>query len=124
MDEIQTRLQETSKTCLDAYTIWVEKKKDSKAQEDLSSAIHELRKVSSRLEIELAISERDQVTSKPLPIPSHRSNPKRGGNAPQSADLPNMDDLPPDTSGAVIQNKGVQRRRRNTQRKAEEGGNE
>lgn len=77
MDEIQTRLQETSEACLKAYAEWVDKKKDVKAQEELSSAIHELRKVSSRLEIELAISERDQMTSKPLPIPSHRSTGKK-----------------------------------------------
>ena len=76
MDEIQTRLQETSQNCLNAYTEWESKKKDRKAQEELSSAIHELRKVSSRLEIELAVSERDQATSKPLPIPSHRANSK------------------------------------------------
>ncbi len=73
MDDTQTRLQETSKNCLDAHKIWEEKKGDKKAQEDLHAAIHELRKVSSRLEIDLAISERDQSVSKPLPIPSHRS---------------------------------------------------
>ncbi len=75
-DDIKTRLQETSKNCLDAFVTWDEKKKDPKAQEDLHAAIHELRKVSSRLEIELAISEREQMTSKPLPIPSHRSHNK------------------------------------------------
>lgn len=76
MDEIQTRLQETSQNCLKAYTEWEKQKKDRKAQEDLSNAIHELRKVSSRLEIELAVSERDQMKSKPIPIPAHRSNNK------------------------------------------------
>ncbi len=73
MDDIQTRLQETSKNCLEAYAAWVGKKQDRKAQEDLHAAIHELRKVSSRLEIELAVSERDQMTAKPLPIPAHKS---------------------------------------------------
>ena len=57
-DDIQTRLKETSQICLDAYVAWEGKKKDTKAQEELHSAIHELRKVSSRLEIELAISEK------------------------------------------------------------------
>lgn len=74
MDEIQTRLQEASQNCIKAYAEWVGKKRDPKAQETLHSSIHELRKVSSRLEIELAISERDQMTAKPLPIPSHRSS--------------------------------------------------
>jgi len=73
MDEIQQRLEETSKNCFDAYGEWISNKKSSQAQEKLHSSIHELRKVSSRLEIELAISERDEVTSKPLPIPPHRS---------------------------------------------------
>ena len=93
MDEIQTRLQETSQNCSEAYGGWVDNKKDKKAQEELHSAIHELRKVSSRLEIELAVSERDQSASKPLPIPAHRSNNKApqtpiindGGNGDQGA---------------------------------------
>lgn len=73
---IQERLKETSQICLEAFISWETKKKDLKAQEELHAAIHELRKVSSRLEIELALSERAQVTSKPLPIPAHRSNMK------------------------------------------------
>lgn len=73
---IQTRLKEASQNCLDAFVGWENKKQDSKAQEALHAAIHELRKVSSRLEIELAMSERDQLSSKPLPIPAHRSNMK------------------------------------------------
>ncbi len=74
MDEIQSRLQETSQNCLKAHAAWAVNKKDSKVQESLSAAIHELRKVCSRLEIDLAISERDQMTSRPLPIPAHRAS--------------------------------------------------
>jgi hypothetical protein len=73
MDEIQTRLQETSQNCLKTYAEWVGKKRDHKAQEELQAAIHELRKVASRLEIDLAVSERDQMTARHIPIPSHRS---------------------------------------------------
>lgn len=79
MDDIQTRLKETSQNCLVAHEAWDTKKQDKKAQEDLHSAIHELRKVSSRLEIELAVSERDKATAKPLPIPSHKSSNKGAG---------------------------------------------
>ncbi len=79
MDDIQTRLKETSQNCLVAHEAWDTKKQDKKAQEELHSAIHELRKVSSRLEIDLAVSERDQATSKPLPIPSHKSSNKNSG---------------------------------------------
>lgn len=88
MDEIHTRLRDTSQTCLKAYEEWAGKKKDQKAQEVLHSAIHELRKVSSRLEIELAVNERDQMTSRPLPIPSHRAN--KGGQ--QGEDFGNEDE--------------------------------
>ncbi|PCI98278.1 MAG: hypothetical protein COB14_08010 [Alphaproteobacteria bacterium] len=79
MDDIQTRLKETSQNCLVAHEAWDSKKQDKKAQEELHSAIHELRKVSSRLEIDLAVSEREKVTAKPLPIPSHKSSNKGAG---------------------------------------------
>lgn len=75
-NDIQERLKETSQNCLDAYIVWEKNNQDPKGQEVLHAAIHELRKVSSRLEIELAMSERDQLAAKPLPIPSHRSNMK------------------------------------------------
>jgi len=73
MDDIQQRLKETSDACVASYEIWSVDKKDSKARTDMQEAIHELRKVSSRLEIELAISEREETTMKKIPIPSHRS---------------------------------------------------
>ena len=72
MDEILKRLQETAQSCAQTYEEWRGKKTDSKAQESLQSAIHELRKVASRLEIELAVRERQDIANKPIPIPSHR----------------------------------------------------
>lgn len=75
--EIKERLKTTSEICQKCYEAWDGNEKDSKARESLQEAIHELRKVASRLEIDLAISERDQMTQKPLPIPSHRDS--RGG---------------------------------------------
>ena len=75
MAEIKARLKETSEECLKAYEVWSKSKKDQKAQEDLHEAIHELRRVSSRLEIELAVSERDQLANKPLPIPVPQIDP-------------------------------------------------
>lgn len=101
--DIQTRLKQTSQDCLDAHGAWEKDKKDAKAQENLHSSIHELRKVSSRLEIELAISERDQMTSKPLPIPSHRSTSKGGDNTSILEDKGN-------TEGPVVQSKPKRRR--------------
>ena len=78
MDEIDKRLKETSEACLKAYEAWNKDKKDGKAREVLQETVHELRKVASRLEIEVAVSERDEMTQKPIPIPPHRDSGKRG----------------------------------------------
>ena len=75
--EVKERLKTTSEVCQKCYEAWDGNDKDVKAREALQEAIHELRKVASRLEIELAISERDQMTQKPIPIPPHRDS--RGG---------------------------------------------
>ena len=73
MDELTTRLKNTSDECLKSYELWSQDKKKSDAREPLQDAVHELRKVAARLEIELAVSERDE-NGKPMPIPGHRSN--------------------------------------------------
>lgn len=77
MDEIKQRLQETSENCFKAYEKWSADKKKADARESLLESIHELRKVASRLEIELATSDRNQSVQKPIPIPPHR-DAKRG----------------------------------------------
>lgn len=77
MDEIKNRLRETSDDCLKAYEAWSSDKKNGKAREALQESVHELRKVASRLEIEIAISERQEMTQKPIPIPPHRDARKR-----------------------------------------------
>jgi len=109
-DNIQERLKDTSQTCLEAFVSWESKKKDKKSQEDLHAAIHELRRVSSRLEIELAMSERDQVTSKPLPIPAHRSNMK--GDAGAILEGNNNDNGNKKGKGSLAQNMHKSKRRR------------
>jgi len=81
MSELKDRLKEESEKCLASYEAWDADRKKSDERETLQESIHDLRKVVSRLEIEIAISERDKVNSKPLPIPSHRSQSKKdGGN--------------------------------------------
>ena len=80
MEEIDKRLKETSENCLKAFEGWDGNRKDKDAQETLQEAIHELRKVASRLEVELAISERDETAAKPLPIPPHRSKRRHNNN--------------------------------------------
>jgi len=114
---IQERLKETSQNCLEAIISWEDKKKDPKAQEELHVAIHELRKVSSRLEIELAMSERAQVTSKPLPIPAHRSNMK--GDV--GAILDNNNDTGNKAKSSLSQSMHKSKRRRAPVRKKPDG---
>lgn len=74
--EIKERLKTTSEACLKCYEAWSGNEKDGKAREALQYAIHELRKVASRLEIDLAVSERNQMTQNPIPIPPHRDAKK------------------------------------------------
>lgn len=77
--DVQQRLKEATEHCLSCYAAWTKDKKDAKSREKIMEAVHELRKVAARLEIELAVSERDQMSSNPIPIPPHRSAQYRGG---------------------------------------------
>ena len=79
MSEIKERLKETADNCLKCYEAWDSSKTDSKVREELQESIHELRKVSSRLEIEIAVSERGKMSDSPIPIPTHRSTSKSKG---------------------------------------------
>lgn len=77
MEEIEQRLKDATDSCLKTHAAWNGNRKDGKAREALMEAVHELRKVAARLEIEIAISERDEMASKPIPIPAHRSNKRK-----------------------------------------------
>ena len=79
MDEIETRLKETADRCIKAYEGWSGAKKDAPLREEMLEAVHELRKVASRLEIVLAASEREDLAQRPIPIPPHRSSRPRSG---------------------------------------------
>lgn len=91
MDEIEKRLREGSENCYNCYEAWKKSQKDSAAREALLEAIHELRKISSRLEIELAISERDEMAQRPIPIPPHRDAQRRGQPQDDAQDFGNED---------------------------------
>lgn len=78
MDDIKQRLEETSKNCLESFQAW-DANKETQTRENLQESIHELRKVASRLEIEITLSERKNTSAKQIPIPSHRSNSKSKG---------------------------------------------
>ncbi len=72
MSDVKERLQTSATACLETYDAWNGDKKDSTKREALQVAVHELRKVVSRLEIDIALSERDG--SKGKPITSHHNN--------------------------------------------------
>lgn len=92
MDEIEKRLRETSDACVKCYEEWRKDEHNSTVREKLQEAIHELRKVSSRLEIEMAVSERQEMARKPLPIPPHRASRNKGQNGSDGPDPYNMAD--------------------------------
>jgi len=85
VDEIEKRLSEASGACIKSYTAWRKDPKEGKNREELMEAVHELRKVGARLEIEIAVSERDEMAAKPIPIPPHRSS-RRGGGEDHGSD--------------------------------------
>ena len=80
MDEIKTRLKDASDACLAKLEAWHGKNTDAAAREGLQEAVHELRKVTARIEIELAVSDRKTQGSEMIPIPAHRASRRPGGD--------------------------------------------
>jgi hypothetical protein len=89
MDDISKRLRDAADNCIKSYEAWAQGKKDIGARESLQEAVHELRKVSARLEIEVAASEREDITQRHIPIPSHRAARHRHGGE-SSGNLPDF----------------------------------
>ena len=89
MDEIEKRLRDAADNCIKFYDLWRKNQKDGKAREEMMESVHELRKIAARLEIEMAISERDEMAAKPIPIPPHRSSRKRPGESTGHEDADN-----------------------------------
>lgn len=120
MEEVKQRLVLAADTCVKAYDKWSTDQKSPAGRESLQDAIHELRKVASRLEIDLAISERDQMAQKPIAIPPHRAS--RGkGNGDQSMD-DNVGNSAFDEDGPMPQQKPAMRRRLGGQGPRRPGG--
>lgn len=88
MEETQQRLKDAAEACIKAYEIWGASKKNAEAREQLQEAVHELRKVAARLEIEMASSERDEMTQRPIAVPPHRASRPR--NAEIGNELPDF----------------------------------
>ena len=88
MEETQQRLKDAAEACIKAYEAWGGSKKNAEARERLQEAVHELRKVAARLEIEVASSERDEMTQRPIAVPPHRASRPR--NAEIGNELPDF----------------------------------
>lgn len=97
MDEIEKRLRDVSDSCVKAYLAWHDKKRDLDCREALQDAIHEMRKVTARLEIEIAVSEREEMASRPIPIPPHRAT--RKGSQQDDDESDNMGNFSGDSEG-------------------------
>lgn len=96
MEDIDKRLRESTDACIKSFEAWVKASKSLESREALMEAMHEVRKVVARVEIEIAVSERDRLGSRPIPIPPHRSQRKRG-EGEEGADFGN--ELPDDDAG-------------------------
>lgn len=94
------RLQETYKQCLSGYESWQKDQKDSSAREALMQTMHDLRRVLSRMEIEILTSQSDARNAQPLPVPPHRS--KRPMSQNQQQDRQNQQDSRQDSKSANV----------------------
>jgi hypothetical protein len=101
MDDIEKRLRDAADNCIKNYEAWQKDKKVGADRDALMESIHELRKVAARLEIDIAISERSEMASRPLPIPPHRSSSRRSqsGPADDGGDDDSFGNQQPDDSG-------------------------
>lgn len=77
MDDIQERLEAAVNACKEGYAKWRANPKDTEAREKLAEYAHELRRIGARLEIELAVAERNVAREMPIPIPAHRAAGRR-----------------------------------------------
>jgi hypothetical protein len=82
------RLQEAAAKCLSSLNQWTNDLKDRDARENLLDSVHELRKVTSRLELDIAINDRKATNSNPIPIPEHKSKLEKKKRKPLNDILP------------------------------------
>lgn len=87
-EETALRLKEATAKCLSSLEAWNKNLKDVDARETLQDAVHELRKVASRLEIDIAMNDRKVTNAKPIPIPEHKSKVEKKSHKPLSEILP------------------------------------
>ena len=72
VDAVEARLRETARGCLVAYRGWRQATGEASTQ-SLNDAVHELRKVLARIEIDMSASRREEQGLRPIPVPAHRA---------------------------------------------------
>ena len=87
-EETAMRLQETAAKCLSSLNAWNKDLNNRDAREALLDSVHELRKVTSRLEIDIALNDRKATNAKPMPVPEHKSKIEKKTQKPLSEILP------------------------------------
>ena len=86
---VEQRLQESAAACLSSLSEWKKNLKDDDAKQALLGAVHDLRKVRARLEVDVAMNDRTNTNAKHIPIPEHKSKmEKRKDQKPLSEILP------------------------------------
>lgn len=84
MDEVSKRLHDAAEKCIKSYEAWQADKKDTPARESLNESLHELRRATAALEIDMIREERMAGGVRPITTPSHRSSVRKDedfGNA-------------------------------------------
>lgn len=77
MDEVGKRLHDAAEKCIKSYEAWQADKKDQSARESLNESLHELRRATAALEIDMIREERLAGGNRPMPTPVHRSARKQ-----------------------------------------------
>jgi hypothetical protein len=76
VDATEARLRETARACLVAYRSWRQGPGEVSVQ-TLNDAVHDLRKVLARIEIDMSASRREEQGMRPIPVPAHRAARQR-----------------------------------------------
>ncbi|MCM2344918.1 MAG: hypothetical protein NDJ24_10205 [Alphaproteobacteria bacterium] len=111
MDEIGKRLHDNAEKCIKSYEVWQQDKKNQEARESLNESLHELRRATAALEIDMIREERLSGVTRPMPTPVHRSMRKQDdenfGNA--NDDIGNRGDDGNGNGGGGHENRGPRR---------------
>lgn len=80
------RFANRSENFFKAYEAWEQEQLCSEKRDVLRKALHSMRKVLARVEIEMALSESKERAKNPMPIPTHRTKNKKDGTPLEISD--------------------------------------